>query len=158
MKNFLLFILLTGLLFSCTVNKPPEFKSIDHIEVETKSLDNIEITARFNFHNPNDIGCEISKMDIDVIANGINIGKANESAISKIDSNHDFFIPAKINVSPKKIYGEGLANLIGGAISAFVKKEIEVEFQGTIKLKKLGMTFEIPIHEKQMVPLDKKKK
>jgi LEA14-like dessication related protein len=157
MKKLLFLIVLTGLFSSCTVNKPPEFKSIDHIEVETKSLDNIEITARFNFHNPNDIGCEISKMDIDVITNGINIGKANELEMSQIDSNDDFFIPAKINVSPKKIYGGGLANLIGGAISAFVKKEIEVEFQGTITLKKLGMSFEIPIHEKQMVPILKNK-
>jgi LEA14-like dessication related protein len=158
MKKIYLFILLTGLLFSCTVNEPPEFKSIDNIEVETKSLDNIEIKGNFNFHNPNDISCELTKLDINVIANGINIGKANELQISQMDSNDNFFIPAKINLSPNKLYGEGIAGLIGGAISAFVKKEIEVEFKGTITLKKLGMSFEIPIHEKHMVPLDKKEK
>lgn len=155
MKKLLILFCIVSLISACTINKAPEFKNVDHIEVETQSIDNIEISGNFNFHNPNDIGCELIKMDIDVFANGVNIGKANESGISNIDSNDDFYIPAKINVSPKQIFGGNVAGLIGGALSAIFKKEIDVEFKGTVTLKKLGMSFEIPIHERQTVPIKK---
>lgn len=153
MKRIGCFLMFLLLLSSCTVNKAPEFIGIENLKFSEKTNDAIELNADLKFHNPNDIGCELSEVDIDVKVNDVSVGKLSELQMTKIDKNNDFSIPTTIQISPKEFFGSNLGGLLGGALNAILNKEIKVNYSGKVKLKKLGIPFEIPIDKDEVVQL-----
>lgn len=154
MKNILPFVLILIILQACTVSEAPEFQEINNFKVSFLSIDQIQVTADTKFHNPNDIGCELVKTDIDVITNGINVGKVSQTEIISIDNNSDFIIPTSISFSPKDVFKKD-GGILNGALNAFTSKEIEIQYIGSVTLRKAGVPFEIEVDETQKVPLKK---
>lgn len=152
-------IILAGLAFivGCTVSESPEFIDMNNYQVKKVTMQEVVVTTDVNFHNPNDIGCSIVKTDIDVKANGVNVGKVDQNAAITIDANNNFHLPVSVKFSPKKVFGSKDGSLLNGMLNTLTSKEVELQYVGYVTINKLGIDYSIDIDETETIPLKKAK-
>lgn len=141
-------------MFSCTVSEAPEFIDIDGYQVKKVNLSQVVVNADINFHNPNDVGCELVTTDIDVLANGVNVGKVTQLNAISIDDNSTFHIPTSISFSPKDVFGD-TGGILNGALNALLSKEVKLEYKGSVTLSKAGIEFDIDVDDYSTIELKK---
>ena len=157
--SLLLFIgfglsLMTFLMTSCSRPQAPVFKKIKNVRVEDANLKNVTLLADAVLFNPNSVGCMIQSTDIDVIANEVAVGKIVQEVETEMPAQSEFEIPLVLNFPTKKIF-EKNSGLLDGILSALGDKTVDVQYNGTIKVKAMGMSFNVPVEQSQVVPLKK---
>jgi LEA14-like dessication related protein len=153
-KNFIFILASLFVISSCTVSEAPEFLELTNFKAKIVNVNKIQVHADAKFFNPNDVGCELIGTDISVFANGVDVGKVNQTKIIAIDNNSDFILPTSISFSPKEVFKKN-GGLLNGALSALTSKEVDIQYLGSITLRKAGIPFQISIDETQKVPLKK---
>jgi LEA14-like dessication related protein len=141
---------------SCSGPKEPEFRKMIKIKVEEASLQNIKITANAVYYNPNVIGVTINQSDVFVKANGFEVGKIDMQQPEKIYAKTEFEIPVEVNFPPSKIL-ERESGLLGGLLSTYLDRKIELEYAGTVTMEIGGIKFKVPVKYEETVDLKKKK-
>jgi LEA14-like dessication related protein len=138
---FLILILLAG----CSLVKPLEFESVNSFKIEEKSVaSGIAIATNVSLYNPNGFKFTINNADIDVIAEGVNLGKLQ--------------IPKKVIVNGKDIFSGDFRIELSFAqvvmagkkvLSKFKSGKLHLQFKGTMDAEFLGFQkkFEVDFNE-----------
>ena len=155
-RNILFILLITLIATSCSGPKEPEFRKMIKIKVEEASLQNIRITAHAVYYNPNVIGVTINQSDVFVKANGFEVGKIDMQQPEKVYAKTEFEIPVEVNFPPSQIL-ERESGLLGGLLSTYLDRKIELEYEGTVTMEIGGITFKVPVEYAETVDLKKKK-
>ena len=96
------------------------------------------------------------RSDIDVIVNGINVGKAKQKESTAISANADFTLPMQIQFPPSKIFKDK-NSLINFALSALGSKKIDLQYKGSVTISVLEIPFNVPVDYKDEIKLKRKK-
>lgn len=155
--KFLLPICLLVLLGACKVSEEPTFEKMKNIKVLSLKLDDVQITCDAFFQNPNDVGVELIETDLDIIVNKVNTGKIAQTSNTVIKANNQFSIPLKISFNPKDVFKNEKGGLLGSVVSSFTDKKINLVYKGKVKLKKAGISFDVPVDYTTDVDLKKNK-
>jgi LEA14-like dessication related protein len=136
MKNLALIYLPVLLAFllsitGCSLIKPLELKGINSFEIgENSAIKGIVVTTNLSLHNPNGFKFTVNSADIDVFADGVNLGKlqgpTNIEVGAKSDFSGDFYIElsfAKLLLSGRNL----LSKIKSGKIELQLKGSIETE-------------------------------
>ena len=139
-----IFLVVTVSQKACKINEPPSFINIDKISITDLTQQSIGITSNANFHNSNDVGITIDKVELNVIVNGKQIGSIAQQKSTKIKSRADFSIPIKLQISQGNLY-----NALGGftgTLGAVFGKDVEIAYQGKVTICKFWIPYTIPIN------------
>lgn len=104
--------------------------------------------------NPNSVGATVQSIDVDVIANGVNVGKVSQEVETKVEANKDFIIPLVANIPPKNIFKKG-GGFLDGLLSALTDKEIDTHYVGTVRIKVMGIGIDVPVDHSEKVKIRK---
>lgn len=150
LKRFSLFIfLLSGLFFtSCSDMEYPVFQKIENLKLAGVNIiaGKVDMTGDATFFNPNDVGVDISKIDLDVFAEGKKVANISQDVQARMKANSDFTLPIRAKLDIKDLIGNGEGSLkdrLSGLLKK-EKKEIEIRTTGKIWVKVLGSEIEIP--------------
>ena len=145
-KLAILFIVL--ILSSCNAYKTVNFTGVDHVEFKGMMNNKISLELNVPIENPNWYKLKIKSMDFDVRVNG--------SYLGKMKNGEEIVIPAKsdtLQVFPVDIYVKNLF----GAMSTLNKmrnsRSVEMQIEGSMKVKALLSSKTIEISEKQRISL-----
>ncbi|MFI5134800.1 MAG: LEA type 2 family protein [Chitinophagales bacterium] len=134
-----------SLIFSaCAPLKPVEFRSVSDLKIENP-LVAPQVTANFNFFNPNSVGCTIKDFRLDV-----SLSESQLATLSlhkkKIPANSNFVLPLSSSIP----YSELIKFIPLGVNSFQSGKDIPVDVKGNIKLKKFLFVkkFQLEFHDK----------
>jgi len=105
------------------------------------------------YHNPNPIGGDSSKTNIDVFAEGVKVATINQSELTSIPANAEFRIPISFTTSPKDLFKKDGKGLLAGAINTFLEKSVHLKYEGTITFGLGGVFFDTPIEYEEDVDL-----
>jgi len=152
MNRLLVLILALITLASCTVSQEPDFLKLDEYKIENINRKEIKLSTNAYFHNPNDVGCEVVKTDIDVFINGLEVSKVTQLNAINLEAGNEFSIPMLTSVPLEKI-SKDKGGILGGALTTLLNKNIKVEYEGIVTLKKLGIAFDIEIKGEEMLKL-----
>lgn len=141
--KFILFGFLFLLLTSCAINKKPEFVKVDTIELLNFSKDTVSLKGGVVFRNPNSVGGKIHLNRIQTEINGVAIGYL-ESSMIDVPAKKEFTVPFIVKVAYDKIF-DSKGGLLGTLFSTFIKKEIEINLDGTAKFQRWFIKKEYPI-------------
>lgn len=153
LKHTLFSILLVLILNSCSVSEAPEFVGLTNFKTNTIDINTILVESDIIFFNPNDIGCVLEGTDLDVLVNGVDVGKATQTKDIYIEDNRNFHLPVLIKFSPKEVFKKN-SGILGGILTAISSKKVDVQYIGSVTLSIGGIPFEIDIDETQEVPLN----
>lgn len=139
---------------SCQITEEPEFLSIGESKIISLNKDIVEISSYAHFFNPNDIGCDIIATNIEVDINGIDVGDVNQAGAIELEANQNFAVPLSIKFPPSAFIKDKLG-LLNIALGTITNKMIEVQYEGTVTLSKLGAEFEIEVEGEEEIPFKK---
>ncbi len=135
-------IIVFGLLFaSCTDFKEPEFKEIHSLKVHEFKGEFVVLKGMARFINPNKLSFKVKSIDVDVYKTGKKIGKVSHTEITKVKSEQQFDVPFVLKI-PKEELSNGLLNDLIGMLSG---RKVKLNFEGTLKVSKMGIGKTIPI-------------
>lgn len=154
MKKIILLLSIVSVVVSCSVSGEPEFVKMENIYPKTVSLLKVQLVSDAIFFNPNDIGCELVATDINVLVNGNEVGKATQAKNIEILSQGEFTIPLEVSFSPMKII-EDKENILKSSLPNILSQKVEVTYQGSVTLKKAGISFDVPVEKTDEILLKK---
>lgn len=141
LSGFAILILLAG----CSWVKPVEFKSINSFKVEEKPVTSgISIATNVSLYNPNGFKFIINNADIDVFAEGVNLGKLQIPEIVIVNGKEIFSGDFVIEISFAKVLMAGKK-----VLSNFKSGKLQLQLRGTIDAEFLWMkkNFEVDFNE-----------
>ncbi|WP_375238175.1 LEA type 2 family protein [Aurantibacter sp.] len=149
MKHLLILSTLFLTIFSCTVNKKPEFISVKNIEVTESTSKLITVTADALFSNPNDVSGDIETEGMIVFVNGNEIAHVS-SDVFKVPAKKDFTIPLTAKIPTDSLFSN---NNLGGLLGSLFSKKIKVQYKGDIKYKVFGFSHTYAVDKTEDVKL-----
>lgn len=153
--NKLLFTFLTIVLVNCTLTQEPDFIKLDNYKIISANKKEIKLGTNAYFHNPNDVGCEIVSTDIDVLINGLFVGKVNQANLIHLSAGNKFDLPLLVSIPSEKIIKDK-SGIFSGVLTALMSKNLTVSYEGFVTLKKAGVEFDIDIEGEEVLKEFKK--
>lgn len=149
--RYLLFFSVIITLQSCVVFKELKFKGISSHKIEEVSFKNgVKLNLGVKLENPNWFAIKVRGGEIDVKANGINLGKFAISKAVKIPKKSDGVIDIAIDAKVKNLLGGGLLSLIKMATSG---GKFKIELDGYVKASALGMKKRVKVSTTEYIGL-----
>jgi len=135
----------------CVAFKDLKFKGISSHKIEKFSLkEGLKLNLGVKIENPNWFGIKVRGGEVNVKANGINLGKFEISKAVKIPKKSDGVIDIAIDAKLKSMLGGGLLSLIKMASSG---GKFKVEIDGYVKASALGMKKKVKISTTEYIGL-----
>jgi len=147
-KLIALFILIT--LSSCTLTQEPDFVKLDDYKIITLNKNEIKLSADSYFLNPNDVGCEVVKTDIELLVNGLYVSKVNQPNSISLSAGKEFTVPLIVSVPTSSILKDK-KGILGGVLSGLFNKNIKIKYKGIITLKKAGFEYNVDIEGEEVL-------
>jgi hypothetical protein len=133
----------------------PTFLRLNKVKIKSVGLTNVAISGEAIFNNPNAIGGKLTKTNIHIKVNNKDITDIQQNVSVNIPKNNDFTIPINFSFNPKEITNNE-KGFFKNTFKAFLNKDLEVDYYGSITVNMLGINFEVPIDYSEKVSLDLK--
>jgi LEA14-like dessication related protein len=123
---------------SCSKPVAPEYLGFRDFSVDNFSMDSALLHAELAFYNPNTFVMELKRGDVNVYLDDKLANHYVLDSTINIPKKDTFYVPLNLRVSPKL--------LISSAINMFLNNnKIKVRMVGTIRVKRSGVGFNVPI-------------
>ena len=141
MKTTLCILFLTGLscLESCSKPEAPEYLGFRDFSVENLSMDSALLRTQLAFYNPNAFVMELKRGDVNVFLDNKLANHYVMDSTINIPKKDTFFVPLNLRISPKLLISSALSMLMNN-------NKIKVRMEGSIRVKRGGVSFTIPIN------------
>ncbi len=147
-KNIAGLIVLFIILSSCNAYKSVDIGYVENVNFKGMVDNKISLELQVPVTNPNGYKIKIKEMDLDVTINGKYLGKmknTNEIIIpAKSDEVHNFLVD---------IYVKNVLSSMASMYKLRKAKSLEMQIEGTIKVKALLNGKTIKVSEKQSVTM-----
>lgn len=136
------------ILDSCSRPIAPQYAGVAAIRINNIASGESDVSADLKFFNPNKFRMNLKNGSVDVFVNNRFIGKTLLDTLTQIPASDSFNIPVSMRVDMKQI----LAN----ALDIFLSHEVLIKLDGSAKLGKSGLYFNVPIQYegRQKIDLD----
>ena len=154
MKNWTtaLFVLLTfGLTIGCSEGpQSPDFLNLENVKISSANLSKVVLKGDAIFNNPNGISGKLTKTNIHIKVNDVDITDINQNVSIDVPKNSDFTVPVNFSFNPKKLTSEN-KGFLKNALKSFLNKELTVNYSGTVTVEVLGISFDVPVDYEETV-------
>lgn len=153
--RFSLFLLL-GFCFaisSCSGPQEPEIRRVENVRTTKFNTNEIVIIADLIGFNPNPVGGTVIGTDVIVTVNGVETAAVLQNKDADVVADSEFTIPLTCSISPSQLFKENRSGLLGGVLNAMLDKKVDVQFDGNVKIKVAGLTFEEPIDHQEEIQI-----
>jgi len=139
-------ILLVVLLGSCKKPQAPEYLGFQDFSLQSFSTEESLLKADLSFYNPNSFNMELQRGDVDVFLEDKLANHYVMDSTIFIPQKDTFYVPVLFRLNPRF--------LMNSAINAFLNNnQIKVRLAGSVRVKKSGIVFNVPINYEVMQSL-----
>ena len=117
--------------------KEPEFIDARNFGLRSVGLKTSTVYADLFYFNPNNLGLQMKKADLDVYVDDRLLGHSLLDTLITIPKKDTFSFPVMLEVEMKNIFPNAFAMLM--------KEEIELQIEGTAKVGKGGLFLNVPV-------------
>jgi LEA14-like dessication related protein len=144
---FLLFI--SGFIcsaISCAKPLEPEYRGLESLQVNKLGMNESLISANLKFYNPNNFPLQLKHADVNILLNDKQAAHCLIDSTINIPKLDSFFVPVSFNISLGSIFNNALQFILNG--------NAKVNAEGSVRLKKSGIAFSVPVHYEGYQSLD----
>lgn len=143
------FLLLGGLLGSCTSYREVVFKGVEDVQLARMDGRGLALTAQVVVENPNNYRIHVADPDVEVYLNDLYVGKArlDEKVTLERRSTATYAVPMNVEFSGQG--GSPLVALMGAALAGQGKLKVKGTVRGRVGL--IGRKF--PFEEEHVIDL-----
>jgi hypothetical protein len=140
------FIGAVSFLASCSKPEAPEYLGFRDFAVHSFSMDSSLLYTKLAFFNPNTYSMELTRGDVNVFLDDKLANHYVMDSTISIPRRDTFYVPLNLKLSPKMLIGSALHMLMND-------NKIKVRLAGSIRVKRSGVSFNIPINYEVMQSL-----
>ena len=156
MKGYCLFKLTIGsliLISGCMGGpKSPSFINLDNVKILSANARTVVLQGDAIFNNPNAIAGKLTKTDIHIKINDLDITDIEQTTSIDVPKNSNFTVPVNFSFNPKKLTQDN-DGFLQNAIKSFLSNELTIEYAGCVTIEVLGIGFDVPIDYTEKVSL-----
>ena len=156
MKGYYLFKLTIGsliLISGCMGGpKSPSFINLDNVKILSANARKVVLQGDSIFNNPNAIAGKLTKTDIHIKINDVDITDIEQTTSIDVPKNSNFTVPVNFSFNPKKLTQDN-DGFLQNAIKSFLSNELTIEYAGYVTIEVLGIGFDVPIDYTEKVSL-----
>lgn len=134
----------------CIAFKDLEFKGIENYKIEEFSMKGIKLNLGVKLENPNWFAIKAKGGQINVKANGINLGKFSITKKVKIPKKSDGVVNVGIEAKTKNLIGTSLLSLMSLATKG---GKFKIEIDGYIHAGALGLSKKVKVSTTEYIGL-----
>jgi LEA14-like dessication related protein len=149
MKTILFSLSVIGFCFLISCSKPeaPEYLGFRDFSIQNLSMDSALLYTQLAFYNPNTFNMELKRGDVNVFLDDRLANHFVMDSTINIPRKDTFYVPLNLRVSPKLLLGSALSMLMNG-------NKIKVRLAGSIRVRRGGVSFTVPINYEVMQSLN----
>jgi LEA14-like dessication related protein len=156
MKGSSLFKLTIGsmILISGCIGGPksPSFITLDNVKIVSANASKVVLNGDAIFNNSNPIAGTLTKTDIHIKINDVDIADIEQITSIDVPKNSNFTVPVNFSFNPKKLTQEN-EGFLKNAIKSFLSNELDIEYSGYVTIEVLGIGFDVPIDYTEKVSM-----
>jgi LEA14-like dessication related protein len=137
------------LLGACTTPEAPEFKRIENLKIDLVDQNTAKINADVVFFNPNGRKLEIKNVDAAISVEDKQVAALNREYDIVAAANADFAVPLDLELPLKELN----MDLLSTAFSMLRGETKKVRYQGKVRVKAYGFSFNVPFDQEQEVKI-----
>ena len=130
-------------LISCSNPEAPEYLGFHDFSVQTFSMDESLLHTQLSFYNPNPYNMELKRGDVNVYLDDKLANHYVMDSTINIPRKDTFYVPLNLKISPKLLINSALSMLMNN-------NKIKVRLEGSIRIKRGGVSFNVPINYEVM--------
>src|SRR5579871_1295816 len=148
MKKYVGIIFILPIFFFISCQKPvnPEFRGIENVTISKVGINESLVSGNAKFYNPNSFNLQLKHVDVNVFLNDKLSGHCVLDSTIYIHQLDSFYVPVSFSIDPRSIFSNALQML--------VTRQVKISCEGSVKLKKSGFGFNIPVKFEQYEQLD----
>ncbi|MFT5056955.1 MAG: LEA14-like dessication related protein [Pseudoalteromonas distincta] len=156
MKGYRIFKLTIGsliLISGCMGGpKSPSFINLDNVKILSANARKVVLQGDAIFNNPNAIAGKLTKTDIHIKINDVDITDIEQTTSIDVPKNSNFTVPVNFSFNPKKLTQDN-DGFLQNAIKSFLSNELTIEYAGYVTIEVLGIGFDVPIDYTEKVSM-----
>ncbi|ULQ54400.1 LEA type 2 family protein [Flavihumibacter fluvii] len=125
-------------LASCKQPQIPEYQAFENFTISKFGFSESVVSADLKYYNPNTYALSLKRAELDISINDQPVGKSILDTLIAIPRQDTFYLPVKMKVNMKQLFNN--------ALSLLMNNEIDVKVNGTVKLGKSGVFFNMPVN------------
>jgi len=137
------FVMALSFLISCSQPMAPEYLGFHDFSVQTYSMDETLLHTQLSFYNPNPFTMELKRGDVNVYLDDKLANHYVMDSTINIPKKDTFYVPLNLKVSPRLLIGSALRMLMND-------NKIKVRLEGSVRVKRSGVSFNVPINYEVM--------
>lgn len=149
MRNWILFLSMGLLLYSCSPFKEITFTGVEHLDIISIGKNGVEAEIKAKIKNPNRMSFVVSQSVVDVSINGMPVGSARLSERVKIKRNSENIYTFRVLSDFSQLSIAELTKILAFTFS----KNMTIGIKGNIKAGKGVIKRNIPIDFTEKVRL-----
>ncbi|MBS1915424.1 MAG: LEA type 2 family protein [Bacteroidetes bacterium] len=142
--SFLILFVFTFI--SCQKPINPEFRGINNVVISKAGINESLVSGTAKFYNPNSFNLQLKHVDVNVFLNDKLSGHCVLDSTIDIRQLDTFYVPVSFTIDPRSIFSNALQML--------VTRQVKISCDGSVKLRKSGFGFNIPVKFEQYEQLD----
>ncbi len=131
-------IIFTAFLSACSKPKEIEYKEFKNFKIENIGAANAVIKMDVVYYNPNNMGLQLKRTDLDIYIDGTYLGKTAQDYQISIPKKSNFTIPLVVNIDSK--------NILKNMFSSLFSKEVTIKVTGKVKVGKANIFINYPVN------------
>ena len=147
----LLFSILGFTLSTCNQWERPTLERIENVNINEFTTKRVSGTIDMILKNHNPFELDLASTDLVAIHDNIEIAKIKQTFDTKMPGNAEFKMPIKLEMDLEKLYKDDPLSALGKGMQIYSKREIEIQFKGTIEAGKGAAKLPIPIDRIELV-------
>jgi len=132
--------------------KSPSFINLDNVKIVTANASRVVLQGDAIFNNPNAIAGKLTKTDIHIKINDVDITDIEQTTLVDVPKNSNFTVPVNFSFNPEKLVQDN-EGFLQNAIKSFLSNELTIEYAGYVTIEVLGIGFDVPIDYTEKVSL-----
>lgn len=132
--------------------KSPSFINLDNVKIVTANASRVVLQGDAIFNNPNAIAGKLTKTDIHIKINDVDITDIEQTTLINVPKNSNFTVPVNFSFNPEKLVQDN-EGFLQNAIKSFLSNELTIEYAGYVTIEVLGIGFDVPIDYTEKVSL-----
>lgn len=143
--NVLTGLFVFGILFQFSCSKPeaPEYLGFRDFSIQNVSQDSALLHTQLTFYNPNAFLMELKRGDVNVYLDDQLANHYVMDSTINIPPKDTFYVPLNLKVSPKLLLSSAIRMLLND-------NKIKVRLVGSVRVKRSGVGFTVPINYEVM--------
>jgi len=152
--RLLLFLFVLSLVgISCSSISEPTVERIQNVKIESFSQTKVSATADMVLRNDNAVTLDLSAADLVAIVDGIEVATIKQNYDMTMQANAESNMPMSLDIDLQKIYdsmGDTMEKM-NMAMQLYSKRELLIQFKGTIKVGRGSAKLSVPIDKEELV-------